>query len=131
MSLSQLPSALILNVGQDPELLRTRSLILRAQGYGVESCSIEEAIHRFRACDFDLVLLCHSVPRRERERLILLIRDYDGSTPVLFVAAASADCPDRLANASSRSDPRELLQSIRDVLSVRLTLRGDISPRPQ
>lgn len=39
MNVSQLPSTLILNVGQDPELLRTRSLILRAQGYGVESCS--------------------------------------------------------------------------------------------
>ena len=131
MNVSQLPSTLILNVGQDPELLRTRSLILRAQGYGVESCSIGEAIHRFRAGDFDLVILCHSVPQREREQLILLIRDCGCSTPVLFVAAASADCPDRLANASSRSEPQELLQSIRDVLSVRRALRGNTPLRPQ
>ena len=131
MSVSQLPSATILSVGQDPELLKTRSLVLCANGYAVESCSIGEAIQHFRAGDFDLVILCHSVPQREREHLIGLIRDCDCSTPVLFVAAASADCPDTLANASSPGDPQELLQSIRDVLSVRAILREKISAHPQ
>lgn len=127
MSVSQSPSTIILNVGQDPELLRTRALILRAQGYAVESCSICEAINCFRAGDFDLVILCHSVPQEERERLICLIRDCGCSTPVLFVAAASTDCPERLADASSRSNPRELLQRIRDVLSVPASLWRETS----
>ncbi len=130
MSVSQLPPTIILNVGQDPVLLETRSLVLCAGGYTVESCSIGEAINRFRAADFDLVVLCHSVPQRDREHLICLIRDCGCSTPVLFVAASSADCPDRLANASSRSNPQELLQSIGNVLSVRAILRGKTSAHP-
>ena len=61
-----MPVSLILNVGQDPSLLETRSALLRAAGYIVESVlSIRESISHFQAGDFDLVVLCHTIPQKD------------------------------------------------------------------
>jgi CheY-like chemotaxis protein len=110
-------STLILSAGRDPALLGTRSLILRSAGYIVESAySIEDAITRFRGGAFDLVVLCHSIPERERKRLIFLIRECGAVTPVLFVTATAAGLPDGLADLSADSDPWNLLRSVRSIL---------------
>ena len=107
--------SVLLNVGQEPWLLHTRELLLRSAGYIVESAhSVEDAIHRFRAGDFDLVILCHSVPAEERQRLVCLIRDHGSSTPVIFVAAG--------ARGSSvqgiPSDPVGLLNAVKQTLET-------------
>jgi len=59
-------TAFILAVGQDNLLLNTRSSILRTAGYVVESVmSLTQALNQFLTGDFDLVLLCHSIPLQE------------------------------------------------------------------
>lgn len=70
-----MPLTLVLTVGSDPLLLVARSEVLKSAGYIIVSAlSIGEAADHFLNGDFDLVILCHSVPTKERERLIRVIR---------------------------------------------------------
>jgi hypothetical protein len=82
-----MPLTLVLSVGLDASLLKNRNIVMRSAGYLVESASsVNEAAHRFLAGDFDLVILCHSVPTRERERLTGLIRASGSLTPVISIS---------------------------------------------
>jgi len=111
------PMTLILAVGQDPTLLDSRNAILRAAGYTVApSLSIQHAIDQFRAGDFDLVVLCHSMHPDDRQRLTSLIRASGSQTPVLSVVAISGHDPDAFADAVLPSDPRDFLRDLHDVL---------------
>jgi CheY-like chemotaxis protein len=110
-------ATLILSVGRDAALLSTRDLLLQSAGYIVESsCSIEEATDRFRTGDFDLVILCHSIPERERQRLVQVIRDYGSATPVVFVSPYSGN-PDRFSDLSIDNCPGDLLSTVHRLLS--------------
>jgi CheY-like chemotaxis protein len=65
-----MPHTVILMVGRDRLLMKMRSQVLRGAGYTVEpSCSPLQAIDKFVTGDFDLVLLCHSIPAGDRERV--------------------------------------------------------------
>lgn len=120
MEPATLPSTVILMVGHDPALLNTRGLLLRSVGYIVTStASTQEAIELFQAGDFDLVVLCHSLPEQDREHLIQAIRNGGSATPVLFVIAANVSSPDRFADLSSGSEPDGLLKTIRKVLQIK------------
>ena len=71
---------LVLSVGLDPELLITRNLVLQSAGYTVVAAfSPREAVDRLREGDFDLVLLCQSIPTEEKDHLALWIRRATGS----------------------------------------------------
>jgi DNA-binding response OmpR family regulator len=110
------PRAVILAVGLDSSLLRTRALVLQSAGYVVQSASsVKDAVRSFLAGDFDLVLLCHSVPSLERDRLTCLIRASGSHTPVASVSGNS--CPnDAFVTATLEDGPDKLLRGIRDVL---------------
>jgi CheY-like chemotaxis protein len=78
---------LVLSVGLDPLSLYTREQVLRSSGYIVISVmSIKEAFHRFRNGDFDLMILCRTLPPKDRERLICLIRASGSRIPVACIA---------------------------------------------
>lgn len=108
---------LILAVGQDSALLDSRSSVLRAAGYMVDSVlSIRQAIDHFRAGDFDLVALCHSIPSQDRDRLTCLIRASGSSTPVVTIAAMPGQSPDAFADATIESHPNKLIPGIEAAL---------------
>src|ERR1022692_269369 len=72
----------ILSVGLDSALLGNRSLVLHSAGYMVVSTySLKEAVDRFLGGDFDLVILCHSIPRKDRNHLACLIRASGSAHP--------------------------------------------------
>jgi|SRR5215831_9428544 len=78
---------MILSVGRDPVLLKTRTSALADLGYTVESAaSINAAIERILKGNFDLILLCNSLREEERLRLISVCRRQAPSTPVLIVS---------------------------------------------
>jgi DNA-binding response OmpR family regulator len=110
---------LVLSVGRDPELLGTRNLVLHSAGYIVVSAaSIKEAVDRFADGDFDLVILCHSIPPRERKRLTFLIRASGSQTPI--VSVSGDDCEyDEFADATLEVGPDTVLAGIEDVLLKR------------
>jgi CheY-like chemotaxis protein len=111
-----MPQTIVLAVGTDPSLLKTRNLVLQSAGYTVESASsVKEAVDRFQSGDFDLVLLCHSVPRKDRDRLTSLIRASGSLTPIVSIAGNLGEC-DAFATATLEDGPSNFLARIRDVL---------------
>lgn len=112
-----MPLNIVLSVGFDPSLLRTRSLVLQSAGYLVESVSsLKEAVDRFQCGDFALVLLCHSVPRKNRDRLTSMIRASGSPTPIVSIAGNLGEC-DAFATATLEDGPSNFLAHIRDVLA--------------
>ena len=112
-----MPLNLILAVGKDPAWLESRSSMLRHAGYIVDSeYSVKHAIDRFKQGDFDLVLLCHSMPAQDRNRLIHSIRAFGSLTPIVSVAHPDAHAPEALADAMVQGAPEMLLSGIRSAL---------------
>jgi DNA-binding response OmpR family regulator len=113
---STMPLTLVLSVGQDFALLETRNAILRARGYIVESePSVKQAISRFRAGDYDLVLVCHSIPSRDRDHLANSIRASGSLIPIILISRN----PGRdtgFANASIGCELRKLFDGISHLL---------------
>lgn len=107
---------LVLSVGLDPELLGTRNLVLQSAGYTVVAAfSAHEAVDRLRAGDFDLVLLCQSIPTSEKDRLALWIRASGSRIPIISISGILCQ-RDAFANATVVNDPNVLLMAIREVL---------------
>jgi CheY-like chemotaxis protein len=118
----------ILNVGHDPILLETRSIVLRSAGYKVESAwSVKEAATKFLAGDFDGVILCHSIPAKDRDRLSCLIRASGSLTPVIAVSASSRQ-RDSFADAIIEHDLKGLLRGIKEAVETPAKLSGGAVP---
>ena len=104
---------LILNVSYDQSLLDSRELVLCSVGYAVESTSsIEDALMRFSARHFHVVLIGHSVAERDRKRFISLIRQHNPSVPVVFVSNEDEPIDDPSADITTVNHPKKLLQSV-------------------
>ena len=114
----------ILAVGCDPVLSDTRSQLLRNAGYIVVSTiSLRKAIACFLEGDFDLVLLCHSIPVQGRERMAQLMREHASRTPIVTVATSVGQC-DPFADATIESDPENLIAGLREVLNEKEETAG-------
>jgi CheY-like chemotaxis protein len=94
-------------------VLSSRCSILRYAGHVVTPLSsIAEAIELFRKADFDLVLLCHSVPVEDRDILTSAIRALDPNIPIYTVAALSRETPAGFADGLLSCSPRNLIGEI-------------------
>ncbi|MGA2216913.1 MAG: hypothetical protein ABSG51_02450 [Terracidiphilus sp.] len=78
--------------------------------------SIRDAIEHFKAGDFDLVLLGHSLSAENRERFTSLIRKLGARTPVVCVGNASGDC-NPFADVTFADEPATLHDGVLDFLS--------------
>jgi CheY-like chemotaxis protein len=122
-----MPHTLVLAVGHDPVLLETRSQVLQGAGYTVvPELSLKKAVAMFRDGDFDVVLLCHSIPCVDRERLVRSIREHTSRTPIVSIATTLGQ-RDLLADATIDSDPGELLNGLHDVLNKKPAGRNFIA----
>jgi len=118
-----MPLTSILAVGQDSDLLESRSAILHAAGcVTVQASSIGEAIKKFMSGDFDLVLLCHSIPAPDRTGLTALIRATGSLTPVVTVAPLTGQASDAVADTTIAADPEGFLRGIENACSRRATV---------
>lgn len=107
---------LVLSIGVDVPLLNARNFVLQSAGYSVVPArSLKEAVDHFRSGDFDLVLLCHSIPAKEKEHLTCWIRASGSRIPVVSVSGIFGQ-EDAFANATVVSDPKALLLGIREAL---------------
>ncbi|HTW82119.1 MAG TPA: hypothetical protein VME23_21420 [Terracidiphilus sp.] len=106
----------VLSVGLDRELLGTRNLVLQSAGYTVVAAySVKEAVDRLQGGDFDLVLLCQSIPANERDRLSRWIRASGSRIPAVSVSA-KLRLSDAFSGVTVDSDPDALLRGVREVL---------------
>jgi len=114
-----MPNTLVLAVGHDPMLLETRSQVLRAAGYTVVSTlSLNKSIVYFLEGDFDLILLCHSIPVAGRERVARLMREHAPRTPIVTVVSYLGE-NDPFADASIENDPERMVAALREFLQRR------------
>ena len=119
----------ILEVGHAPELLRTRSLVLRAAGYTVtEETDIQRAFTLAQSDQIDLVLLCHSLNRNEAFWLARMLRESRSLLPILCVVNNYSDevppgCWSTLAA------PEELLGTLQELFQQPPTQRTFPGPR--
>jgi CheY-like chemotaxis protein len=61
----------ILSLGYDVILMPVRSMLLRYAGYEVvETYSVGEALRQIKAGEFDLLLMCHTIPLDQQEELL-------------------------------------------------------------
>jgi len=112
-----MPLTLVLSIGVKSSILEARNLILQSAGYTVVSAlSISEAVERFQAGDFDLVILGSFIPAKDREWLACLIRASGSRTPIISVSEKLGQC-DAVVNATLEDDPNTFLDRIREVLS--------------
>lgn len=83
---------LLLSAGHDADLLKHRNTQLAAAGFKVASATDScEVVDKLLNGDFDLVLLCDSMPDEDRRRLARIIGRYTPSTPVLFISSESSN----------------------------------------
>ncbi len=107
---------LILTLGFESPLMRSRSLVLQSAGYFVASASsVKEAIDRFLCGDFDLVLLNESVPAKDKDLLIRLIRESGSRIPIVPIAEVG-DAFSTSATAAPADGPTQFLNAIKNVL---------------
>lgn len=126
MTTGRVPSAVILNVGRDPALLASREMLLRSAGHSVESaCFVEKAFRRIEEGDLDLILLCHSMPEKERQRIFRLIRSSGSPIPVMLVAATLTPPPDDSADFTVESTPAVLLRRVSEIFQMNRGARSD------
>jgi len=107
----------VLAVCMDSSILAIHDSVWKSAGFIVTSAgSIREAIERFRAGDFDLVLLGHSIPQENRERLTFLIRASGSHIPVASIGESFGDC-DSFADATFGNEPDQLLLGMSELVT--------------
>lgn len=112
-----MPQALVLSVGSDPRVLDTRELLLRSAGYSVVSAiSIKEAVYLLKDGEFDVIVLCHTLPRKDCERLTGAVRAMGSRVPIVCVSGASFDGHNAFADATVDKNPAAFLRAIGDLL---------------
>jgi DNA-binding response OmpR family regulator len=98
-------------------LLKTRGQVLQTAGYIVVlTHSLKDAMAKFLHGDFDLVILCHSLPVEERERLTYLIREQTTLTPIISISSNLGQ-HDLFTDVTLDNDPNELITGLREVLN--------------
>jgi len=113
----------ILAVGLDSWLLTTQRSVWQSAGYIFTLVgSTRDAIDQFRVGDFDLVLVCPSIPAENRERLTSLIRESGSRTPVVCIESDSGDC-DAFLDATLKSEHKELVASIEELLAEKARIQ--------
>ena len=106
----------VLAVGMDSwQLAAERSMWNSAGYFFVPATSIRDAMNHFKAGDFDLVLLGHSLSAEDKEKLTRSIRACGSSTQVVSIAGPQGSY-DYFADATLRSDSGDLLMNMKELL---------------
>lgn len=114
----------ILSISYDGPLLVTRQMLLQAYGYDVTSAEgFAEALEH---CDgeskFDLVIMGHSIPSKDKRQIISQIRKSQ-NVPVLALLRAGEPPLGEASESVEPNDPRQLVAAVQ-----RLIGRPDTKP---
>ncbi|MEO8726200.1 MAG: hypothetical protein ABI383_08755 [Acidobacteriaceae bacterium] len=121
-------SIVALHVGADAMLLSTRTDVLRRTGLRiVPASSVPEAVRMFLAGDYDLVIVCHSVPADSRRALTNLVHSHSSSVPVILVTIVPEQ--DLFVDAIVDGEAAKLVAEIPQILSRWVPMTA-LSSRP-
>lgn len=114
----------ILSVSYNEPLLQTRELLLRREGYSVTSAlGFTAAVEQCKSGGFDLFILGHSIPDRDKQELIKTFRTKCPS-PVLALRRHGEDPPNSADAVAYPDDVSGFLNQVDHILS------GTRSPKP-
>jgi CheY-like chemotaxis protein len=124
----------ILLIGEDEFLLETRAAVLRSTGADMVCTDVSEAIPRLEQKNFDLAVLCHSIPGPVCQTVIDVVRQNWPSTRILLVSAVRSWEREQPAEGVDvcAPDPEHLIECTIELLGRRkpgsvLTLVRDSS----
>jgi CheY-like chemotaxis protein len=116
-------AARILSVSHDKSLLRTRHMMLENEGYAVvSSATIQESIQHCREGKFDLLILGHSIPSIDKQRLVNSFHHYCPA-PVIALRSHAGEEVVAGADYHIHADPEPLLNLIAEILRGRVKAR--------
>ncbi len=108
---------LILSAGCDEILRKKRNSVLAACGYQIaEASDCCEVVDKLLNGDFDLVLLCNSLPEEERRLLARIISIQSPSTPVVLISDRQNNEEIQLGGRTVECRPEQLLQVVTKAL---------------
>lgn len=108
----------ILSISYDESLLTTRQIILERAGYAVSSAlGFAEALDVCTTThDFDLVLMGHSMPQKDKIALIEALRPNCKAPLLSILRHGDAPIPQANYAVDSNDGPDALLNAVRKVL---------------
>ena len=116
---------LLLSVGRDPLLMRTRTALLAEAGYSVmPSFTSRDAFQIFISSAIDLVILCHTIPQEEKSKLIVSMKERNKKTPIVCIHV-DGEADGKLVDAyvHSLDGPEALLSCVAEVLDKSIGLQ--------
>ncbi len=119
----------VLSISYDPVLLNTRGMILRQEGYEVESAqTLQEAVELSRSTRFDVVIIGHSIPAEDQQHMAEEVRK---NCPGVLVIALRRRDGERLPFADRALEPykpEEMVRELRVMLGEANSGRSFRSP---
>jgi CheY-like chemotaxis protein len=108
----------ILSVSYDQPLLFTRQMILEQAGYLVSSAyGFSEALEICQTMhDFDLILMGHSMPQKDKAALLAALRPKCQAPLLSIVRHGDAPIPQADYSVNSNDGPTALLSAVHEAL---------------
>jgi DNA-binding response OmpR family regulator len=108
----------ILSISYDESLLATRQMILEQAGYEVTSAlGFAEALERSKQRPFDLVVLGHSLPLKDKSAIVAALKGKDKPKILSIRRHGDAPIPEADASVEAIEGPQALLQAVRKTLN--------------
>jgi CheY-like chemotaxis protein len=106
----------ILSVSYDSSLLTTRQMLLEGRGYSVTSAlGFTQAIADCKSKEYDLFILGHSIPARDKRELIRTFREHCPA-PIVSLERVGEERVESDFHASP-DDPQEFMRVVAVILS--------------
>ena len=107
----------ILSVSYDASLLATREMILKLSGYEVTSAEgFTEAMERCRAGKFDMLIIGHSIPHKDKQAIISEVRKVHPVPVLALLRPNEHKIKDATQSFEAALGPEALLKAVRSVL---------------
>jgi CheY-like chemotaxis protein len=109
----------ILSISYDPQLLLTRQMLLQEMGHEVVSAEgFAEALEQCENIqDFDLIVLGHTVPHKDKEALIRHCKAQGSSSLLALLRPYEPPLDDGTTSVES-GDPRGFIEAIQKLVPV-------------
>ncbi len=107
----------ILSISYDQALLATRQLLLEKAGYEVTSAiGFAEALEISDA-HFDLIIMGHSIPQKDKRAIIAELRKHGCHSPVLSLLRFGERPIPEAADGVDPYDPERMLEKVKSLLT--------------
>lgn len=114
----------ILSISYDEALLQTRELLLKEEGYYVESAfGLSAAVKACQQGNFDLVVICHSIPVEDKQEIVKQLNAVC-TTAILALQRKSEPALHGARFSIDPGDPVTFLRKIRTIFGSKTQASG-------